>query len=82
MPHMSKRDSIEVIKAHIDTLRALIITLISAIFAVFGYAIINLSRLTSFQITLGSVALTALCVFLAVTTLAYLREIKKLEELK
>ena len=63
MRRMSKKDSI---KSHIDTLRAVLIAFMTAIFGIFGYIIIHIDNgFSKLQTILGIVAVVLLCAGLA-----------------
>lgn len=76
---MGKKDSL---KADVNLFIGIIIALLSALFAIFGYAIINVESLTNKQITLGAVALALLCIVAMFAIVKYRKIRKKLEELE
>ena len=64
----------EAIKTHITTIQALIIALLSAIFAVFGYVIVNIDNdFSRLKIIFGSIAFALLALGLVVFVFAYLK---------
>ncbi|MGX3043719.1 hypothetical protein [Helicobacter sp. T3_23-1056] len=77
---MNEKDSI---KSHIDTLRAMLVSFMTAIFGIFGYIIIHIDNgFSRLQTILGIVALFLLCVGLAFVINQYLKFSKKLENAK
>lgn len=56
---MSKKESIQ---ADIDTLRSFLLAFLTAIFAVCGYAMINIERLSILQTISGVIALICLII--------------------
>lgn len=75
---MSKKENI---KSHIDTLRAVMLTLITAIFGICGYAIINIDNLTIKQMISGAVALVIVLIAFFGIISAYLVKSKELEKM-
>lgn len=76
---MSKKDSI---KAHIDTLRALCIAILGALFGMFGYALIHISDgFKAIQLLYGLAVFILLCVSLGLVVKIYLKKVKELEHL-
>ncbi|ETD27317.1 hypothetical protein [Helicobacter canis] len=75
---MSKKDRV---KTMLDFLKAVIIALLSALFGVFGYAIINYESLDLVRGLGVGVAVLCLMVFLGVCLILFFKELDKLEEL-
>lgn len=75
---MSKEENI---KSHIDTLRAVMLTLITAIFGICAYAIINIDNLTIKQMISGAVALVIVLIAFFGIIFAYLVKSKELEKM-
>ena len=77
---MSKKESI---KSHIDTLRAIFIAFMSAIFGILGYVIIHIDDgFSKLQTICGAVALLLLCAGLAFMAHQYFKLSKRLEKKK
>lgn len=75
---MSKKDRV---KTMLDFLKAVIIALLTALFGVFGYAIINYESLDLVRSIGVGVAVVCLVVFLALCLILFFKELDKLEEL-
>lgn len=79
---MSKKEKY-IIKAHINTLRAMMIIFITAIFGVFGYIIVNVDGgFSMLQMTLGIMALCVLFGGLALIVAIYAKLLKQMEKRK
>lgn len=76
---VGKKDSV---KEDIATYRAGIMLLLTSIFGVFGYAIINLNELALSQMLLGICVCFILLIGLVVVVKKYLQSIKILEEME
>lgn len=73
----------EAIKTHITTIQALIIALLSAIFAVFGYVIVNIDNdFSRLKIIFGSIAFALLALGLVVFVFAYFKLIKNIKDIQ
>lgn len=66
----------ESLKSNIDTLRAFVILFLTSIFSVFGYAIINLENIKSYQLLIGSVVLVTLISLFIILMMKYFKYIK------
>lgn len=76
---MSKKD---MIKEDISTYRAIILLILSSIFAIIGYAIINIEKLTTNQTTIGIIVSFLLLVGLFIMLKIYLKARKILKDLE
>ena len=74
---MSKKEQV---KSDIELLRNFLILVVTAIFGIIGYAIINIEILTLKQLFLGALALLILYVMLVFMTLKYFKARKELKE--
>lgn len=71
-------DKKEQAKSDIETLRSILVVVLTAIFAVVGYGIINIETLSNKQIYLGIGAILLLVVSLTILVKFYLETRKKL----
>lgn len=72
----------ESLKSNIDTLRAFSLLLLTSIFSIFGYAIVNLNQINSQQFLIGSIVLSLLIAFFTILMIKYFKQIKILGALK
>lgn len=70
------------IKEDISTYRAIILLILSSIFAIIGYAIINIEKLTTNQTTIGIIVSFLLLVGLFIMLKIYLKARKILKDLE
>lgn len=70
------------IKEDIATYRAMILLILSSIFAIIGYAIINIEKLTTNQTTIGIIVSFLLLVGLFIILKIYLKARKILKDLE
>ncbi|WP_286005881.1 hypothetical protein [Campylobacter avium] len=70
------------IKEDIATYRAIILLILSSIFAIIGYAIINIEKLTTNQTTIGIIVSFLLLVGLFIILKIYLKARKILKDLE
>ena len=70
------------IKEDIATYRAVILLILSSIFAIIGYAIINIEKLTTNQTTIGIIVSFLLLVGLFIMLKIYLKARKILKDLE
>lgn len=70
------------IKEDISTYRAMILLILSSIFAIIGYAIINIEKLTTNQTTIGIIVSFLLLVGLFIMLKIYLKARKILKDLE
>ncbi|ASQ30542.1 hypothetical protein CAV_0880 [Campylobacter avium LMG 24591] len=70
------------IKEDIATYRAMILLILSSIFAIIGYAIINIEKLTTNQTTIGIIVSFLLLVGLFIMLKIYLKARKILKDLE
>lgn len=70
------------IKEDIATYRAIILLILSSIFAIIGYAIINIEKLTTNQTTIGIIVSFLLLVGLFIMLKIYLKARKILKDLE
>ena len=76
---MSKKERV---KTDLDILKNLLSIVITAIFGLFGYVLVNYSNLDKAQIIIGSVISVILYFALIVLVLQYLKNRRNLEEMK
>ena len=76
---MSKKERV---KSDIDTLRNALTIIVTAIFGIIGYAVVNYSNLTMFHLIAGVIISVFLYVALFIVAKLYLKSRKELEKMK